>query len=148
MGFMLPSSDGPAEKARALIARRTALEAQLDEQVSILRANGVDGRSPLVDADGFPRADIDIWAVRHARVRALELRNDLTALTNEIAAALSAVYDPTTRAMDDEGAGRKVFTEEDAFARVDSVSLGSPAARAVRRACFPRVSSHVLILEF
>jgi 26S proteasome non-ATPase regulatory subunit 9 len=131
MGFMLPSSDGPAEKARALIARRAALEAELHEQVSILRANGVDGRSPLVDADGFPRADIDIWAVRHARVRALELRNDLAALTNEIGTALCVVYDPAARAKDDEDARKKV-TEDDAFARVDGVTSGSPAARAVR----------------
>jgi 26S proteasome non-ATPase regulatory subunit 9 len=131
MGFVLPSSDSPAEKARALIARRVTLEAELGEQLAIMRANGVDSRSPLVDADGFPRADVDIWAVRHARVRAIELRNDLSALMNEIGVALTAVYDPTQRTEDDE---QKANTEEDAFAKVGGVSSGSPAARAVRGA--------------
>lgn len=32
--------------------------------------------SPLVTLDGFPRNDIDVLAVRTARVRILELRND------------------------------------------------------------------------
>jgi hypothetical protein len=134
MGFMLPSSDSPAEKARALIARRTVLEAELDEQLSVLRSNGVDSRSPLVDADGFPRADIDVWAVRHARVRAIELRNDLVTLTNEIGAALTAVYDPALRSQSEEGSSeRKEEPDASAFAKVDGVLSGSPAAAAVRQ---------------
>jgi 26S proteasome regulatory subunit N4 len=133
MGFMLPSSDSPAEKARALIARRTVLEAELDEQLSVLRSNGVDSRSPLVDADGFPRADIDVWAVRHARVRAIELRNDLVTLTNEIGAALTAVYDPALRSQSEGSSERKEEPDASAFAKVDGVLSGSPAAAAVRQ---------------
>lgn len=32
--------------------------------------------SSLITLDGFPRDDIDVLAVRHARVRLIELRND------------------------------------------------------------------------
>jgi hypothetical protein len=129
MGFMLPNPDSPAERAKALMVRRSALEAELDDQLSILRANGVDGRSPLVDAEGFPRADIDIWAVRHARVRAIEIRNDLSVLTDEMAKALSGVYDPAFRPADE---AEETDERTNVFAKVDGVSTGSPAATAVR----------------
>jgi 26S proteasome non-ATPase regulatory subunit 9 len=135
MGFMLPSKDSLAEQARLLIDRRSVIETELGEQLAILKANGVDGRSPLVDAEGFPRADIDIWAVRHARVRAIELRNDLKALTDEIATALAAVYDPALSRNEDESEGQEDDAKS-AFARVDSVATGSPAAMAVRTDVF------------
>jgi 26S proteasome non-ATPase regulatory subunit 9 len=140
MGFTLPDPDSPAERARALLARRNAIEAELDVQLSILRSNGDDGRTPLVDAEGFPRADIDIWAVRHARVRAIELRNDLVALTDEMAKALAGVYDPALRGTDNSEAAGKKDGRESAFAQVDSVLSGSPAGVAVR--VWP-ASSHI-----
>lgn len=40
--------------------------------------------SPLVDADGFPRNDIDVYQVRHARHQIINLQNDLKALLKEI----------------------------------------------------------------
>ena len=60
--------------------------------------------TPLVDAEGFPRADIDIWAVRHARVRVIELQNYISAIVERIKGALqdvagevaSAIAAPTT----------------------------------------------------
>ena len=32
--------------------------------------------SPLVDSEGFPLASIDVYAVRHARVKIIQLLND------------------------------------------------------------------------
>jgi hypothetical protein len=60
MGFILPAakythsmaSNDNTERARALIARRTTLEAEMAEHMSILRQNGVDMKTPLVDAEG------------------------------------------------------------------------------------------------
>lgn len=34
-----------------------------------LQQKGVGMKGPLVDAEGYPRADIDIFSVRHARHR-------------------------------------------------------------------------------
>jgi 26S proteasome non-ATPase regulatory subunit 9 len=145
MGYMLPSPDSPSERARSLIARKDALEAELEAQGSILKANNTDMRQPLVDREGFPRDDLDVWAVRHARVRIIELRNDLAALMDEIAKALETVYRrPPPPPAEGSGAtttsaaavsGETSITELLPFARVNGVAPGSPAADAVRPLC-------------
>lgn len=140
MGYMLPSPDSPSERARTLIARKDALEAELEAQGSILKANNTDMRQPLVDREGFPRDDIDVWAVRHARVRIIELRNDLAALMDEIGKTLETVY---RRSPPAEGEGSRsgatttasggaTIAELLPFAKVNGVAPGSPAADAVR----------------
>lgn len=147
MGFILPvpSSDNPAEYAKALIARKGALETELDSQFSVLSANTSTMSSPLLDSEGFPRADIDVYAVRHARVRIIQLRNDLKEVMDQIAKALEGVYQRREGANDESGpsgeGGAAVnedeetgLAEEEAmkpFARVDGVAPGSPAADAV-----------------
>ncbi len=145
MGYTLPSPDSPTERARELMARKDAIEAELEAQGSILKANNTDMRQPLVDGEGFPRGDLDVWAVRHARVRIIELRNDLTALMDEIAKTLETIYsrspsppvegrgDGTTSVMGTEAASSELLP----FARVDGVAPGSPAADAVRYCVYP-----------
>lgn len=140
MGLPLPSRTTPADQVRALMSRKDAIESELEAQVSILKANSSTLNSPLLDSEGFPRSDIDVWAVRHARVRIIELRNDLTALIDEIAIALQAVHAPvlaTIQASQDEAAQALGSPGEGSshlqpFAKVNGVSPGSPAAAAVR----------------
>ena len=140
MGYTLPPPDSPTERARILVARKDALEAELEAQGSILKANNTDMRQPLVDSEGFPRDDLDVWAVRHARVRIIELRNDLESLMDEIAKTLETVYPrspplpeggESTAASGAEGE-TTTSTELLPFARVNGVAPGSPAADAVR----------------
>jgi len=155
MGYMLPSPDSPSERARSLIARKDALEAELEAQGSILKANNTDMRQPLVDREGFPRDDLDVWAVRHARVRIIELRNDLASLMDEIAKTLETVYrrspppqtegegsassqSGTTTTASATVSGETMISELLPFARVNGVAPGSPAADAVRPSlCLP-----------
>ncbi|KAK0441589.1 hypothetical protein EV421DRAFT_629286 [Armillaria borealis] len=124
MGMELPSPDSPREQVRVLMGRKSDIEAELETQLSILKANSSTLHSPLVDPDGFPRADIDIYAVRGARIRVIELRNDLEALMNEIGKKLENVYDPSLVPQDSES------PVDTPFARVDGVAPGSPAADA------------------
>ena len=145
MGYTLPPPDSPTARARSLMARKDVIEAELEAQGSILKANNTDMRQPLVDREGFPRDDLDVWAVRHARVRIIELRNDLAALMDEIADTLAAVY-PRSPPPLAEGVGGAATTSQAAaegkatstsaellpFARVNGVAPGSPAADAVR----------------
>jgi len=132
MGFTLPSPTSPAEITRSLIAQRKTIEADIDAQVSILKANSSTLHSPLVDPDGFPRADIDVYAVRGARVRLIELKNDLDAVMTEIGKALERVYDPTIEASAGPDSSSSVSNTEALrpFAKVDGVAPGSPAAEA------------------
>ncbi|KAH7905309.1 hypothetical protein BJ138DRAFT_1095245 [Hygrophoropsis aurantiaca] len=137
MGFMLPSPTSPREKARALMSQKDDIEAELNAQVAILKANSCDLTSPLVDQDGFPRADVDLYAVRYARKRINELRNDLKDTMNEIGKVLEAVYDPSLAAPS-TGAppDPQVKSASDSlgslkpFAKVNGVAPGSPASQA------------------
>ena len=138
MGFTLPprTNSGASDHVRALMARKDALEAEMEAQYSILQSNSVTIDTPLVDADGFPRADIDVWAVRHARVRIIELRNDHKSLMDNIMVALQDVYDPSVLP---KGGPSSIAEESNTsptpFARVDGVAPGSPAAAAVSVQC-------------
>ncbi|KAI0333647.1 hypothetical protein GY45DRAFT_1244172 [Cubamyces sp. BRFM 1775] len=135
MGFTLPprmNNSASADQVRSLIARKDAVEAEMEAQFSILQSNSVNMDTPLVDSEGFPRADIDIWAVRHARVRIIELRNDHKALMDKIMLALQDVYDPGQQSQEasttDSGTAEGSDNALQPFARVDGVAPGSPAA--------------------
>jgi 26S proteasome regulatory subunit N4 len=126
------------EVARSLMARKDSIQVDLDGQFAILSANNSTLHTPLVDPQGFPRADIDVYAVRHARVRVIELKNDMESVMNELAKALEGVYDPRNggnvsenlRDSSIEPTG-EASDDGKVFARVDGVAPGSPAAQAV-----------------
>ncbi|KAF9450579.1 hypothetical protein P691DRAFT_798018 [Macrolepiota fuliginosa MF-IS2] len=140
MGFTLPSPTSPSTLAQTLISKKTQIETELQSNLTILQSNNNIGMStPLVDAEGFPRADVDIYAVRKARVRIIELRNDLRDVMDEIGKALEAVYarPPESESESESGPGSEsVVDQEDEeqqlepFARVDGVAPASPAAEA------------------
>lgn len=134
MGFILPSPPAsPATQAQALILRKSSIETEIQSQISILQANNIDMTTPLVDAEGFPRTDIDIYAVRRARVRIIELRNDLRDVMNEAGRFLEEVYAKPAEPDSSMENQEQQETQQDGlvpFARVDGISPGSPAAEA------------------
>ncbi|KAI5117988.1 hypothetical protein M0805_004485 [Coniferiporia weirii] len=134
MGTTPDSASDPVALARALIARKDALEADLAAQYAALAAHSATMATPLVDPAGFPRADIDIVSVRAARVRVLEIKNDLTDVLAQIARALESVHAAAAVAGEGEPAPPASTRTPDAdlrpFARVDGIAPGSPAASA------------------
>lgn len=76
-------SPAPSRAAvKQLADERDAVERELAATVDALTAPGGGGLSgPLVDAEGFPRADIDVALVRTRRNRVATLRNDVEALS-------------------------------------------------------------------
>lgn len=132
MGMTLTPKETSADQVRALMARKDAIEAEIKTRLEVLKANNCTMQTPLVDAEGFPRADIDIWEVRHARVRIIELRNDLSAVMDSIMNGLQGVYDPSLPSSDPSGASPASNPSGlHPFAKVDGVAPGSPAASAV-----------------
>ena len=135
MGFTLPSPNSPRERVNALTERKDNIQLELDTQFAILKANSCTMNTPLVDRDGFPRADIDVYNVRIARTRVIELKNDMTAVMDEIGKALQEVYarqPEEEQASGSESAESTPTTEElQPFARVDGVEPSSPSAEAV-----------------
>ncbi|KZT37631.1 hypothetical protein SISSUDRAFT_987462 [Sistotremastrum suecicum HHB10207 ss-3] len=129
---------GAREHALKLMERKDLLQAELDTQMAILAANGANMNTALVDGQGFPVANIDVYAVRLARVRIIELRNDMKGLMDDIGRALEGIYDPSkplprvngTDAGDGAGPSQRL-EEMDPFAKVTGVAPGSPAAEAV-----------------
>ncbi|KAJ3741655.1 hypothetical protein EV360DRAFT_57839 [Lentinula raphanica] len=131
MGYTIPSHESPAEQAKELMDRKKNIEAEIGAHITILKANQSTMQSPLVDPDGFPRADIDIYAVRGARVRIIELRNDLKDVTAAIGKALEVIYSqPQSEPRKDIPESTATSKELSPFARVDGVAPGSPAAEA------------------
>ncbi|KAF9013267.1 hypothetical protein BDQ17DRAFT_1270817 [Cyathus striatus] len=128
MGMTLPSPDSPMEQARALMARKDAIEAEISTQASVLKANDCNMQTPLVDAEGFPRADVDIYAVRGARVRIIQLRNDLKSVMDDIAKALEQIHAPSLATQTQASSEAEVTLK--VFAKVNDVSPGSPASEA------------------
>lgn len=58
-----------------------------------MQNNNIGMRDPLVDADGYPRNDIDVYQVRHARHQINTLQNDLKSLLKEIEKGLEGEID-------------------------------------------------------
>lgn len=145
MGMELPSRESPSEQVRGLMLRKSSIEAEIDAQASILKANNVTMQSPLIDPEGFPRADIDVWEVRHARVRIIELRNDLKDVMDLIMKGLQGVYDPTL-VVDAPKGGASNLSELHPFAQVNGVAPGSPAASAVSQPLACAIS--VILLSY
>ena len=92
----------------------------------------------LVDPEGFPRSDIDVAGVRMARQQMNRLKNDLTAVVDEMALLLQRglpVTTVTNSTSDSNGATQEQEPESATttapFARVDQVANNSPAQLAV-----------------
>lgn len=101
--------------------------------------------SPLVDPEGFPRADIDVYTVRHARAAIVRLRNDHRAVVEEMGRVLQVVYaardgqelgSATRESMEVDTSGQRGAVDgqgrQSALAKVNAVAPGSPASQAVR----------------
>eukprot|EP01062_Namystynia_karyoxenos_P030354 TRINITY_DN22691_c0_g1_i1.p2 TRINITY_DN22691_c0_g1~~TRINITY_DN22691_c0_g1_i1.p2 ORF type:complete len:257 (+),score=81.49 TRINITY_DN22691_c0_g1_i1:92-772(+) len=80
------------KRARELGQRRNDMEQELREHLEALSLTpaGLDG--PLIDAEGFPRADCDLVQVRTHRNRVACLRNDLKQVMKEAEAAVAQAH--------------------------------------------------------
>ncbi|KAM7359768.1 26S proteasome non-ATPase regulatory subunit 9 [Cochliomyia hominivorax] len=83
--MVVPNSNPLQTKLFKLMADKDKLESQINTYGIILSQNGNVGMTgPLVDSEGFPRNDIDVYQVRQARQQIICLQNDHKALMKEI----------------------------------------------------------------
>ncbi|KAG7379577.1 putative 26S proteasome regulatory subunit [Phytophthora pseudosyringae] len=152
------ATDAPAEYAAAVKAKQ-ALEAEIEALVAELTSGSNPGlRGPLVDAEGFPRADIDVYRVRQLRHSLALKQTDHQAAMKTIETLLPRLFEArstetqqlqepeTPEPQVEEAAGRMLALEAAwkrtlhevkpeerdllPFAAVDSVQTGSPAEKA------------------
>ena len=121
---------------KELIEQKTTVESELQALYDVLRSHNTDMDSELVDAEGYPRADVDIITVRKTRVRILYLRNDLKKLMSQIEAGLVEVHKEARENSD--GATLRIQSmnlssnakQLPPILRVNQVTADSPAEKA------------------
>lgn len=108
---------------------------------SLFQQNKVGFNEPLVDAEGFPRPDIDVRSVRLARTQIICLQNDLKELTKSIEEGmekyfqesketLSSTKIPPEVRLSSASSSSRDLAQQTPFVVVNLVSPGSPAEEA------------------
>eukprot|EP00931_Biecheleriopsis_adriatica_P116497 TRINITY_DN92135_c0_g1_i1.p1 TRINITY_DN92135_c0_g1~~TRINITY_DN92135_c0_g1_i1.p1 ORF type:complete len:220 (-),score=52.91 TRINITY_DN92135_c0_g1_i1:26-685(-) len=136
------------EEFRKLEQEKQKLEAEIQGIHDYLTEDGMPGlKGSLVDEEGFPRADLDIYAIRKARNRYACAQTDHVEVMKKIEQALASIHSSSKvdvpRAspaggysgdvvMDDSTNSGSIIQAHLAapFALIDEVSDGSPAQAA------------------
>ncbi|KAF4074560.1 hypothetical protein AMELA_G00240770 [Ameiurus melas] len=134
------SDDKPAvtmEEVQRLIKKKDEIEEQIKAYHQVLEDQGDVGmHAPLVDVEGYPRADVDLFQIRTARHSISCLQNDHKAIMVEIEEALHKLHArERAKQEQDQAEAQMESMEQDLslpppFARVDAVTQGSPAYQA------------------
>lgn len=126
-----------------LSAQREALEAEADAIHSELTSPGINGeppaglKTPFIDAEGYPRGDIDIINVKDKRRRLAEINTDYKALMKQIEQTmvqlhqeLPPVPSAANSAKTDVSYDKNATAPLKPMAKLDEIFPGSPAATA------------------
>ncbi|CAN9513178.1 unnamed protein product [Ophioblennius macclurei] len=130
------NSEMSMDEVKNLIKKKDEIEEQIKAYYDVLEDQGVGVEGPLVDAEGFPRADLNLYQIRTARHNISCLQNDHKAIMADIEEALHKLHarDKAKRELDEAGAQEEAMEQEvnlpSPFARVDAVTESSPACRA------------------
>ncbi|TRY79038.1 hypothetical protein DNTS_011025 [Danionella cerebrum] len=133
-GNISTGSSVSEDSVRLLMKRKDDIEDQIKACYEILQTAGVGMDAPLVDGEGFPRADVDLYQIRTARHSISCLQNDHKALMIEIEEALHQLHASVRVKQEKDGVkqalGDQRASTPSAFASVETVTLGSPASKA------------------
>lgn len=111
--------DNVASKLKELVAKKDLIENDIKSYNEVLESQqNVGMLGPLLDEDQFPRSDIDIFTVRHARNRILCLNNDHKKLMQEIEECLCKLHQSSSK--------ENLCNKKDAHAA--SIACGEPFA--------------------
>ena len=131
------------ERLNRLLAQRDSLETEADAISSELNSPGVNNEPPagikssLIDKEGFPRGDIDLFKVRAKRHRLSVINTDHKALMADIEKTLHLIHAelPTVEeSRANYGNASSMNTEQSGnsmpFAIIDEILDSSPAKEA------------------
>lgn len=120
------------EELLELEKRKKAIEDEISSSLGFLNESGMPGlHGPLVDAEGFPRSDVDVYAVRTARHKIACLKTDYQEISKEMESALQLLHASSRVAVERAKVPRvDVEVPQSSFAIVQEVSHCSPADEA------------------
>ncbi|CAG08436.1 unnamed protein product [Tetraodon nigroviridis] len=124
------------DDVRNLIKKKDNIEEQIKAYYEVLEDQGVGMEDSLVDEEGYPRADVNLYQIRTARHSISCLQNDHKAIMVEIEEALHKLHasEKAKRQKDETESQEEAMEQQTAapppFARVDAVTQGSPASGA------------------
>lgn len=125
--------DSPDRELMRLLNMRTNMETEISELNEILFANkNVGMKESLVDKEGYPRNDIDVYQVKHARAKLICLQNDYKTLMNKCENLLIQ-HHASHRPEFEDKSGRPPKLSQNITRRlaiVGQVAEGSPSDRA------------------
>uniref|UniRef100_A0A8D3CHF4 26S proteasome non-ATPase regulatory subunit 9 n=1 Tax=Scophthalmus maximus TaxID=52904 RepID=A0A8D3CHF4_SCOMX len=130
------NSEITMDDVKNLVKKKDDIEEQIQAYYDVLEDQGVGVEGPLVDAEGFPRGDVNVYQIRTARHNISCLQNDHKALMAEIEEALHKLHarEKAKREQDEAEAHVEAMEQEvtlpPPFAQVDAVTQGSPACGA------------------
>lgn len=128
-------------EAKDLIARKDKIEEELKELEDVINTSGVTMDESMIDAQGFPRADIDVHSIRTSRNLIIRLRNDHRDVMKDIENVLFKIHEmkkqqqttettTTTTTTATQTSPTTTNTSLVAFAVVNAVAPDSPAYTA------------------
>ncbi|XP_070759799.1 26S proteasome non-ATPase regulatory subunit 9 isoform X1 [Enoplosus armatus] len=124
------------DDVKNLVKKKDEIEEQIKAYYDVLEDQGVGVEGPLVDEEGYPRADINLYQIRTARHNISCLQNDHKEIMAEIEDALHKLHarEKAKRERDEAEAEEEAMDQQvtlpPPFARVDAVTQGSPACGA------------------
>ncbi|KAI3372819.1 hypothetical protein L3Q82_023278 [Scortum barcoo] len=124
------------EDVKNLVKKKDDIEEQIKAYYDVLEDQGVGVEDPLVDEEGYPRADVNLYQIRTARHNISCLQNDHKQIMKEIEEALHKLHarEKAKRQQDEAEAQVEAMEQQvtlpPPFARVDAVTQGSPACGA------------------
>ncbi|XP_003974932.3 26S proteasome non-ATPase regulatory subunit 9 [Takifugu rubripes] len=140
MKVTMENSAGESEitmdDVRSLIKKKDNIEEQIKAYFDVLEDQGVGIEDSLVDEEGYPRADVNLYQIRTARHSISCLQNDHKAIMVEIEQALHRLHasEKAKREKDETEAQEEAMEQQTSlpppFALVDAVTQGSPASGA------------------
>ncbi|KAG8234366.1 hypothetical protein J437_LFUL013254 [Ladona fulva] len=80
------------ESLLKLQEEKEKIENEILRYNEILKSNNIGMKEPLVDSDGYPRSDVDVYQVRTARHKIICLQNDHKALMLKIEEGLHNLH--------------------------------------------------------
>ena len=110
----------------SLVSKKDELEREISRLEAILTANNTNMTNSLIDLQGFPRSDIDVYTVRHTRSKIIHLSNDHADILKEIEKSLIQIHSQAKV----QGPGSFTSFEDLPFAKIDGVAPDSPASLA------------------